>query len=91
MRSLEEQVRALSSGTLASVSGLRKYEDIDRFQMELIDIALGHPECVGLKRWQDVVRWYCDDDAQPHREKMWASEQTLKREIAMLQHALAEA
>ena len=61
---LVSQCASLSSGTLASISNLRNYEEIEKLRDELVALAKESPEC---ENWQQVwKKWqkksYLDDE-----------------------------
>jgi len=46
---------ALSDGTIAALTGYRRYEDIDRVQAELVQLALEMPTA---NNWMEVWEEY---------------------------------
>jgi len=53
-----EQLRTLSAGTLATLTGLRRYDDIERFRAHIVDWAERKTRAgffTGKEQWQ--VYW----------------------------------
>ena len=48
---------ALSGGTIATLTGYRRYEDIDRVQAELVQLALEMPTATS---WMEVWDTYIE-------------------------------
>jgi len=47
-----DDARVLSSGTIANLTGLRHYDDIDQVQARFVQFTIEHP--AGYETWQDA-------------------------------------
>ena len=57
MKDVIQDCLSLSDGTIATLTGLRRYEDIDRVQAELVQLALEMPTATS---WVEVWDTYVE-------------------------------
>lgn len=57
MKDVIQDCLSLSAGTIATLTGLRRYEDIDRVQAELVQLALEMPTA---NSWMEVWNAYIE-------------------------------
>ena len=52
VQTLANDARILSSGTIANLTGLRQYDDIDQVQARFVQFTIDHP--ADYETWQDA-------------------------------------
>lgn len=57
MKDVIQDCLALSDGTIATLTGLRRYDDIERVQSELVQLALEMPTATS---WMEVWNTYAE-------------------------------
>ena len=63
MTKIEKDIRYLSSGTMATLTGIKKYDDIDRIQHAFAEYAKKNERRRDWENWSDA--W---DDFEDSRE-----------------------